>query len=149
MRPWCRDSGIRFDLDPESVAELDLESISRTGLSAAGSEERSCTLLLPRICTKRLPPVVRGRDQTVSTEESPERPSRASRRRANTPQRFKNRHQSRVGTPTDSGPDAAARLVQRRRRETAVRRQARNLADELGNEDYHETFVRDGIPGVA
>ena len=59
-------------------------------------------------------------------------------------QRFKNGHHlSRVGTPTDSDPDAAARLVQRRRRETAVRRQARNLADELGNEDYHETFVRD------
>ena len=33
----------------------------------------------------------------------------------------------------DGGPDAAAHLVQRRRRETAVRRQARNLADELGN----------------
>ena len=32
----------------------------------------------------------------------------------------------------------------RRRREAAVRRQARNLADELGNEDYHEAFVRDG-----
>ena len=61
-------------------------------------------------------------------------------------QRFKNGHHlSRVGTPTDSDPDAAARLVQRRRRETAVRRQARNLADELGNEDYHEVFVRDGI----
>ena len=43
----------------------------------------------------------------------------------------------------DGGPDAAARLVQRRRREAAVRRQARDLADELGNEDYHETFVRD------
>ena len=40
-------------------------------------------------------------------------------------------------------PDAAARLVQRRQRETAVRRQARNLTDEPGNEDYHETFVRD------
>ena len=86
VRPWCRDSGIRFDHDTETVVGIGLETISRTGLSAAGFGERSCTLLLRRSSAKGLPPVVRGRDQTVSTEESPERPSRASRRRANTPQ---------------------------------------------------------------